>query len=84
MNPPLQLLPSIAAQRKAFLRSFIRKIDYEHPVVKIFYTFPIIPWNSGRNFCGGGTEELRYHELAVLGIDRKGTSGRARTYNPPG
>ena len=70
------------SQRKAFLRSFIRKIDYEHPVVKIFYTFPIIPGNPGRNY-GGGTEEPRYDELTVLGMEGKGSSGRARTYNPP-
>ena len=72
------------SQRKVFLRSFIRKVDYEHPVVKIFYTFPIIPGNSGRNFDGGGTEELRGLEPTTLRLTvTPGVRGQVIDFGTP-
>jgi len=70
------------AQRKQFLRSFIRKIEYNHPKVTIIYTFPLLPSSPDgsqdtEEFCFIGKRQR------VLCIDKKGSSGRTRTYNPP-
>ncbi len=66
------------AQQKAFLRSFVRKVEYKDPVIRIIYTFPIQEEDDGADGSddGGPTGE-------VLHIDKIGSSGRTRTYNPP-
>jgi hypothetical protein len=58
------------SQRKQFLRSFIRKIEYNHPKVIIIYTFPLLPssLNGSQNteeFCLTGKRQR------VLCIDKK-------------
>ena len=74
-------------QRKQFLRSFVRKIEYEHPRVTIFYSFPIQCDNGGGSGKDGVEEILIGSGIGsgktVLGTDRPGSSGRTRTYNPP-
>jgi len=76
-------------QQKQFLRSFIRKIEYSHPKLTIVYTFPPLSVTSdgpgGPSDGPGGTEELsvKAGKSTVLCIDKKGSSGRTRTYNPP-
>jgi hypothetical protein len=69
------------AQRKQFLRSFVYKIEYQHPRVTIYYKFPLRPDSDD----GGYLEQLIYigKGQKVLCIDKPGSSGRTRTYNPP-
>ena len=68
------------AQQKQFLRSFVCKIEYQHPRVTIYYRFPLRPDSDD----GGYLVQLIYTGKAqkVLCIDKPGAAGRTRTYTP--
>src|SRR5262245_28569274 len=70
-------------QQKRFIRSFVRKIVYDFPKVTIYYTFPIDPQSSPSGGEHAGEVLSLTMGSRVLGVDRKGSSGRTRTYNPP-
>jgi hypothetical protein len=75
------------SQQKQFLRSFVRKIDYDYPRVTIFYSFPIQN-RDGNDRCDGhgGSEDSRSMEEisiggeTVLATGRPGSPGRTRTH----
>ncbi len=57
-------------ERRAFLKSFVRRIDYEYPQVNIQYTFPLIPKSD------------KYSEVLAIdkisGVDETRTRGLLR------
>jgi site-specific DNA recombinase len=56
-------------EQKAFLRSFIKRIEFEPGQVAIEYTIPL------------PTEKDEAIEREVLSIEQTGSAGRTRTYD---
>ncbi len=56
-------------EQKAFLRSFIKRIDFDPTRVAIEYTVPM------------PAEKNRTSEREVLSIEQIGSAGRTRTYD---
>ncbi len=56
-------------EQKAFLRTFVKRVEYAPPTVTIDYTIPFPPENE------------RTSTREVLRIDKTGSPGRTRTYN---
>ena len=58
-------------EQKAFLRSFVQRVEFSPPQVTIHYTIPLPPHH--------GLTSTR----EVLRINKVGSAGRIRTYDPP-